>query len=119
MKKYLEYLNIHVLGAAANAVVVFFLVKAGLSMLLQTEEMVGNFTFLHLLPYMALVGILEVAGAALLTFKRTSIYGAVLISTIMGGAVALHLSCMGGAGVMVPVLVGALAWTTHCIKKYC
>lgn len=114
-----KYLNIQLLGAAANAVVVYFLVKAGLGMLVQTDEMVGNFTFLHLLPYMALVGILELAAAAAITFEKTSIYGAVLISALMGGAVALHLSCMGGKDVMFPILIGALAWTTHCVRKYC
>ena len=114
-----KYLTLHLLGGIANAIVVFLLVKAGLSMLFQTQEMVGNFTFLHLLPYMGLVGVLEIAGAAALSFEKTSIYGAILISAIMSGAVALHLSCMGGANVLFPIVVGVLAWTTHCIKKYC
>jgi uncharacterized membrane protein len=114
-----KYLTLQTLEAFTNAAVLFLLIKAGLSMLFQTEEMVNNFTFLHLLPYMILVGVLEIVGAAALTFGKTSLFGAVLISTIMGGAVALHLSCMNGAGVIFPIIVGILTWVTYYIKKYC
>jgi hypothetical protein len=87
-------------------------------MLMATEEMVGNFTFLKLTPYMALVGILELGAAITLIIPRTSLYGAILAGSIMSGAVALHLSCMGGANVLIPIIIGLLAWSGHCLRTY-
>jgi len=117
MKKYLTIKNG---GWLLVSLVSLMLAKAGVSMLIGTQEMVGNFAFLKLTPYMALVGVLELAGAVLLIVPRTSLYGAVLVGSIMSGAVALHLSCMGGAGVLIPLLVGIFAWSGHCLRKhYC
>lgn len=116
MKKLLTVQN---LGWVMVSLVALMLFKAGVSMLIGTQEMVGNFNFLKLTPYMGVVGVLELMGAAALVFPRTSLYGAILVSSIMSGAVALHLSCMNGVGVLIPILVGLFAWTGHCLRKYC
>jgi hypothetical protein len=115
MKKYLTLEN---LGWLLTILTSFMLVKAGVSMLMMTDEMVSNFTFLKLTPYMSLVGVLELAGAITLIIPRTTLYGAILIGSIMSGAVALHLSCMGGAGVLIPIFVGLLGWSSHCLRKH-
>lgn len=115
MKNYLTLKN---LGWLLTAIVAFMLGKAGVSMLIATDEMVGNFTFLKLTPYMALVGILEIVGAVTLIIPRTSLYGAILISSIMSGAIALHLSCMGGANVTFPILIGLFTWSAHCLRTH-
>ena len=115
MKKYLTLKN---LGWLLTAIVTFMLGMGGLSKIAGSEEMTTNFTAMNLLPYMALVGVMEVAGVVALCIPRTSIYGAVILSSVMSGAVALHLALMGGSGFLVPVVLGCLAWTAHCLRTY-
>ena len=83
-----------------------------------SEEMVKTFEFLKLTPYMKCIGLGEVVGLGLLIYPRTSIYGAVLLSSFMSGAVALHMSLMAGASVMMPVVLGVLTLSAHCLRTY-
>lgn len=115
MKKYLTIKN---LGWVFTVIVSAMLLISGTSKIIATEEMVQNFTFTNLLPYMALVGVTEVVGVALLLYPKTSIYGAILITTVMSGAASIHLSLMGGVGLLMPVLLGSLAWLGHCLRTY-
>jgi hypothetical protein len=115
MKKYLTLKN---LGWLFTAIVAFMLGMSGISKIMATEEMVANFTFMNLLPYLALLGIVELAGVVMLIHPKTSIYGAVLLSSYLSGAVAIHLAMMGGTGVLFPIILGLLAWTAHCLRKY-
>ena len=115
MKKYLTLKN---LGWLLTVIVTFMLGMGGLSKITGSEAMTTNFTAMNMLPYMALVGVMEVIGVVLLLYPKTSIYGAVLISCIMSAAAVIHLSYMGGAGIIIPVILGLLAWTGHCLKEY-
>lgn len=115
MKKYLTLKN---LGWLLTAIVVFMVGMSGVSKLMATEEMVKNFEFMKLTPYMALMGAIELAGVGLLVLPRTSIYGAVLIGSYMSGAVALHMSLMGATGLFIPILLGVLAWSAHCLRTH-
>jgi len=115
MKKYLTLKN---LGWLLTAIVTFMLGMSGLTKITSAEQQVTNFTAMNLLPYMALVGVMEVAGVIALCIPRTSIYGAVILSSVMSGAVALHLSLMGGSGFLVPVVLGSMAWASHCLRTY-
>jgi hypothetical protein len=36
----------------------------------------------------------------------------------MAGAVAVHFALLGGAGIFVPILLGALAWSGHYLRTY-
>jgi uncharacterized membrane protein YphA (DoxX/SURF4 family) len=115
MKKYLTLKN---LGWGLVILTAFMLLMSGTQKIIGTEEMVKNFTFTNLLPYLALVGVTEVIGVALLVYPKTSIYGAVVLSSIMSAAAVIHLSYMGGAGVLIPIVLGLLAWTGHCLRAY-
>jgi len=115
MKKYLTLKN---LGWVLVILTAFMLLMSGTQKIIGTEEMVKNFTFTNLLPYLALVGVTEVIGVALLVYPKTSIYGAVILSSIMSAAAVIHLSYMGGAGVLIPIVLGLLAWTGHCLRAY-
>ena len=115
MKKYLTLKN---LGWVITGLVAFMLGMSGISKIIGTEEMVTNFTSMNLLPYLALVGVMEVIGVGLLIVPKTSKYGALLLSSIMSGAVALHLSLMGGENFIVPVMLGLFAWAGHCLRNY-
>jgi hypothetical protein len=71
-----------------------------------------------MLPYMALVGVMEVAGVIALCIPRTSIYGALTLSSVMSGAVAVHVAMFGGAGIFIPIFLGVAAWAGHCLRTY-
>ena len=115
MKKYLTLKN---LGWVLTALVTFMLGMSGVSKLIGTEEMTTNFTFMNLLPYMALLGSVELLGVVMLIIPKTSMYGAVLLSSYLSGAVAIHLSMMGGTGIMVPFILGLIVWSSHCLRSY-
>ena len=115
MKKYLTLKN---LGWLLTAIVVFMLGMSGVSKVIGTEEMVNNFTYIKLLPYLTYVGIAELVGVVLLVIPRTSGYGALILSLIMSAAAAVHLSYMGGDKVIVPIVLGVLAWSAYCLRKY-
>jgi len=106
------------LGWALTAVLTFLVGVSGVSKVIGTEEMVKTFEFLKLTPYMKFIGLGEILGLGLLIYPRTSIYGAVLLSSLMSGAVALHMSLMGGASVILPIWLGVLAWSSHCLRTY-
>jgi uncharacterized membrane protein YphA (DoxX/SURF4 family) len=114
MKKYLTLKN---LGWVLTIIVSFMLGMSGISKIIGTQEMVNNFTSMNLLPYMALTGVLEVIGVIGLIIPKTSKYGAIILSSIMSGAVALHLSLMGGAGFFIPMILGALALGGYCLRS--
>jgi uncharacterized membrane protein YphA (DoxX/SURF4 family) len=102
MKKYLTLKN---LGWLLTAIVTFMLGMSGLTKITSAEQQVTNFTAMNLLPYMALVGVMEVAGVIALCIPRTSIYGAVILSSVM-------------SGFLVPVILGSMAWASHCLRTY-
>jgi putative oxidoreductase len=115
MKKYLTLKN---LGWLLTVLVTFMLGMSSVSKIMATEEMVKNFTFMNLLPYLSLLGVVELAGVVMLIIPKTSKYGAVLLSSYLSGAVALHLAMMGGTGVMVPVVLGLLVWSAYCLRTH-
>ena len=78
MKKYLTLKN---LGWLLTFLVAFMLGMSSISKIMSTEEMVKNFTFMNLLPYLALLGFVELAGVVMLIIPKTSKYGAVLLSS--------------------------------------
>ena len=115
MKKYLTLKN---LGWVLTALVTIMMGMSGVSKLMGTEEMIKNFTYMNLLPYLALLGVVELAGVVMLVIPKTSKYGAILLSSYLSGAVAIHLSMMGGTGVMMPFVLGLTVWTAHCLRTY-
>jgi len=115
MKKYLTLKN---LGWVLTALVAFMLGMSGVSKLIGTEEMTANFTSMNLLPYMALLGVVELAGVVMLVIPKTSMYGAIVLSSFLTGAVAIHMAMMGGQGVLAPFILGLSAWGAHCLRSY-
>ena len=59
MKKYITLKNF---GWLLTALVTFMLGMSGVSKIVGTEEMIKNFTSMNLLPYLALLGAVELAG---------------------------------------------------------
>src|ERR1700735_24943 len=60
-----------------------------------------------------LTGTLEVIGAVALLVPRAAFYGAVLLATVMIGAIVTHLAVLGGSAIralVLLVIVGTIAW---------
>jgi len=115
MKKILTWEG---LGWFLTGVMTFMLGMSAFGKITSSEEMVKGFEFMKLLPYMKWIGVGELIGLGLLIYPRTSIYGAVLISSFMSGAVALHMSYMDISTIASPIMFGVLAWTSHCLRTY-
>lgn len=115
MKKYLTLKN---LGWLLTILVSVMLGSSAFSKLLGTKEMIDNFTFMNLLPYLDLLGMVELAGVIMFIVPKTSKYGTVLLSSYLSGAVAIHLAMMGGQGIFIPFLLGVVVWTAHCLRTY-
>ena len=115
MKKYLTLKN---LGWLVTALVVFMLGMSSVSKLIGTEEMVGNFTFMNLLPYMKVLGVVELIGVVMFVTPKLSKYGSVLLSSYLSGAVAIHLAMMGGQGILVPFVLGLGVWSAYYLRNH-
>lgn len=121
MKNYLtklkNLLTIQNGGWALTIIVSLMLGMGGVSKLMGTEEMVNNFTFMNLLPYIEIIGLVEIAGVILLLIPKTSLYGAVILGSVMTAAVALHLSLMGGDNIATPLMIGTAAWLSYFLRN--
>jgi hypothetical protein len=113
MKKHLTLQN---LGWVFTAFAAIMMIMSGIQKIMGTEEMVNNFTYMKLLPYLSLVGVLELLGVGLLLFKKTSVYGAALIGSLMSAAVVMHLAIIG-SGALMPVMIGASAWLGYFLRE--
>lgn len=105
------------IGLGLNLFVFLILGLGGVNKIVGTTEMVNNFTFMNLLPYIEFIGIVEVISVILLLIPRTALYGAVLVGSIMSAAVALHLSLMGGDNITVPLMLGSFAWLGYFLRN--
>tara|TARA_R110000822_G_scaffold3784_2_gene16312 strand:+ start:309 stop:677 length:369 start_codon:yes stop_codon:yes gene_type:complete len=121
MKNYLiklkNLLTVKKVGWGLTIIVSLMLGMGGVSKLMGTEEMVNNFTFMNLLPYIEIIGLVEIAGVILLLIPKTSLYGAVILGSVMTAAVALHLSLMGGDNIAMPLMIGTAAWLSYFLRN--
>lgn len=106
--------NQKVLGIASWIVQILagaFLLMAGFSKLRGKPEMVGAFEAIGAGQWFRyLTGALEVIGAVLIVIPRFIGVGAVLLGTVMVGAVATHLFILGGSALVPLALVVAFAF---------
>ena len=105
------------LGWLVTSLVSVMILMVGPSKLIGTEEMVGNFTSMNLLPYLKIVGLLEVVSVLLLIYPKTSLCGAIGLTSLMSAAVVVHLSYMGGSGVVTPIIIGGLSLLAYYLRK--
>ena len=105
-----------ILGWVFSVVTSIFLAQGAIDTIRGTEEMIGNFSFMKLDKYRVVTGWGEVLGALLLLYPPTSLYGMVLITSFMSGAVVMHLSAMGGAKTSIPLGVGLGAVIGHLLR---
>jgi hypothetical protein len=115
MKKYFTLKN---LGWLLLLLTTFMLGNAALNKVIGAPEMISGFEFMKIPQYRIWVGLGELLALGLLLFPRTANYGAILITSFMSGAIALHLSLFGGANVHIPVIIVLLAWCGYCMRAY-
>jgi putative oxidoreductase len=88
------------IAAAAMFLMVGYLKLSG------SEQMVGLYQAIGIGQWFRyLTGSLEVAGAILLLIPRTSGLGALLLASVMVGAVITHLFIVGGSPLMAIILL--------------
>lgn len=112
-----NYLTLRNAGWLVTALVSFMLIFSGFNKVIGSEEMVRNFTSINLLPYLALVGIAELLSVGLLIYSRTTLYGSILITSIMSAAAVIHLSYMGGSGILMPIMIGVFSWVAYYLRN--
>ena len=116
-QKLKSFFTINNLSLVLMSLTFFMLGLGGVSCIIGTDEMVKNFTFMNLLPYIEFIGVFKLLSVVLLVIPRTSLYCAALVGSIMSAAVALHLSIMGGEGVTTPIVIGSMAWLSYFLRK--
>jgi len=104
------------LGWLLSILVSLMLGKGAIEKIIGTQEMVGNFEYMKLSKYRTLVGIGELLSIALFLIPTTSLYGAILIGSFMSGAVALHLSLMGGNKTSIPFIIGVVVFVGYFLR---
>mgnify|MGYP006272555925 CR=1 FL=1 len=110
---------ITIIGWVVSVATALFLGKGAIDKIRGTQEMVGNFAYMKLEKYRVAVGVGELFAALLLLCPIFSLAGAILIVSFMSGAIALHLSLMGGAKTHIPALVGLGALLGHILTHCC
>lgn len=103
------------LGWVLSALVTFMMLMSGVSKIVGTAEMVGNFEYMKLTPYLLMVGLMEVIGGIMLMVPRLSRYGAVLVASVMSAAVCMHLS-LSIPNTMTPVVLGSMALMGYFLR---
>jgi hypothetical protein len=97
-------------GYAFTAIPVLMLTFSGVMKLVRPEGVVTEFIRLgYPETVIAILGVVELACAALYLFPRTSVLGAILIAAYLGGATATHVR-VGDLAFFMPPLLGAMAW---------
>jgi hypothetical protein len=108
-----------IIGWVISVATSLFLSKNAFDKIRGTEESKGNFKFMNLEKYRFETGVGEMIGSILLLIPMTSVFGLVLISTFMGGAVVAHLSLMGGNKKEFPIGVWVGALVGYLLRVYC
>jgi len=70
---------------------------------------------IHLANWRIIIALGEITSALLFLFPKTNIYGTLLLSSFMGGAIILHMT--GGISIALPSVVLILVWITGFLRN--
>ena len=70
---------------------------------------------LHLENWRVIIALGEITSALLFLFPRTNIYGTLLLSAYMGGAIIIHMT--GGLNIMMPTVVLIVVWVVGFLRN--
>lgn len=88
----------------AGLLTALFAFSAAGKLFLQPEQM----DKLHLANWRIIIAIGEITSALLFLFPRTYVYGTLLLSSYMGGAIIIHMT--GGLNIAMPTAVLLVIW---------
>jgi hypothetical protein len=94
----------------AGLLTAVFAFSAAGKLFLQPEQM----DKLHLANWRIIIAIGEVSSALLFLFPRTYVYGTLLLSSYMGGAIIIHMT--GGLSILLPSTFLILIWITGLLR---
>jgi len=103
------------LGWLLSMVVTFMMLLSGFSKIIGTNEMVGNFEYMKLSSYLFMVGLMEVVGGIMLVVPRLSLYGMLLVVSVMSAAVCMHLS-LSMPNTIMPIILGFFAFVGYDLR---
>lgn len=95
----------------ASLLTALFLFSAAGKLFLQPEQMAQ----MHLADWRIIIALGEITSALLFLFPKTNVYGTLLLSSYMGGAIILHMT--GGMGIVFPSVVLVLIWVVGFIRN--
>jgi hypothetical protein len=70
---------------------------------------------IHLANWRIIIAIGEITSALLFLFPKTNIYGILLLSSYMGGAIIIHMT--GGLSIAMPSVVLILIWIVGFLRN--
>ncbi|MEQ9232420.1 MAG: DoxX family protein [Cyclobacteriaceae bacterium] len=83
--------------------------------LMESEELVSNFTKWNLIEWMKIIGVGELMSCMLFLYPRTSSLGVLLLSAHFGGAIATH---MGNNEQFLPIAgILVFIWVTAWVRN--
>jgi len=95
----------------AGLLTALFLFSATGKLVLQPEQM----DKLHLANWRVIIAIGEIVSSLLFLLPRTNIYGTLLLSAYMGGAIIIHMT--GGLSIVMPSVVLILIWVVGFLRN--
>ena len=95
----------------SGALTVLFLYSAAGKLFLQPEQM-GQ---MHLANWRVIIAFGEITSALLFLYPRTNVYGTLLLSSYLGGAIIIHTT--GGISILLPAVVLIMVWVIGFIRN--
>ena len=70
---------------------------------------------MHLANWRVIIALGEIGSALLFLFPKTNIYGTLLLSSYMGGAIIIHMT--GGLSLVTPTVVLIMIWIVGFLRN--
>ena len=107
-------------GRIFTALVVAFLLMDGIVKFMMIQPVIDTFKEMgYPVKHAILIGVIDVACAILLAIPRTAVLGAVLLTGLLGGAIATHVRIDSPlfSHTLFGVYLGLLAWAGLYLRE--
>jgi hypothetical protein len=95
----------------AGLLTALFFFSSSAKLFLRPEQM-GQ---MHLANWRVIIALGEIGSALLFLFPKTNIYGTLLLSSYMGGAIIIHMT--GGLSLVMPTVVLIMVWIIGFLRN--
>jgi len=90
---------------------ILFIYSAAGKLFFQPEQM-GQ---MHLANWRIIIALGEIGSSILFLFPRTNVYGTLLLSSYLGGAIIIHMT--GGMSILLPAVILVTVWVIGFIRN--